>query len=279
MIRLITDTSCLYAPEDALKLGFIANPLTVTIAGKSYREFVEIQPDEFIKLIKEGNFPTSSQPSIGSVIESIEQYPNDEIILLCMADGLSGTYQSALTALDHFNDEDKKRIHIINSKTLCGPHRYLVEITLQMIKENKTLPEILDAINNKIETISSFLMPQDFDYLKRGGRCTPIAATIGGLLKLKPVVMQTPDGRRLDKFVTARSFDIAINNIIAHYKKEGLDKYRLYISHAFAAEQALKIKEKFTKIFPGLPVDILELSCAFITQGGPYCIAIQVIEQ
>lgn len=277
MIHLITDTSCLYTPSEAIQLGFTVNPLIVTIAGKSYHEFVEINATEFLQLINAGDFPTSSQPTIGEILTSVDLHRNDEIILLCMADGLSGTYQTACAAvqeLDHASN-----IHVINSKTLCGPHRYLVDLILQLIKEDKPIQEILDIIQPKIDSSQSFLMPQDFDYLKRGGRCTPLTAKIGGLLKLKPVVRQTSDGCRLDKFVTARSFDLAIKKIIAALEEANFKTPRFYISHAFAESQAKQIMDIIKNKFPSSVVEILELSCAFITQGGPYCIAIQAIEE
>ncbi len=279
MIRLITDTSCLYSPTEAKELGFISNPLTVTIAGKSYYEFVDIQDIDFLKLIQEGNVPTSSQPPVGMVLEAIESFPpEDEIIYLCMADGLSGTYQSVVGALTHLDENRQSRVHVINSRTLCGPHRHLVHDILNWIKENKSIEEIKTLTETKIQSIQSFLLPQDFGFLKRGGRCTPLAAAIGGLLKIQPVVKQTADGKRLDKFITGRSFDIAINKIISSLKESGLDKKKIYVSHAFAKQQAEKVKEKLLALSPNLSVEVLALSCAFITQGGPHCVAIQSID-
>lgn len=277
MIHLITDTACLYTPSEAEELGFTANALIVSIGGNSYREFVDIEADEFMKLIEKGDFPTSSQPPLGVIEDSLEAHKDDEIILLTMADGLSGTYQTACSAAAAL--KDKIKIHVVNSKTLCGPHHHLVNCILKWIKEDKSIDTILTLLNEKIATSKSFLMPQDFDYLKRGGRCTPLAAKIGGLLKLQPVVQQTPDGQRLDKFCTGRSFDIAVKKIIENFKSSNLNNPRFFISHAFAEKQALKIKDSLMKAFPNQAIEIIELSCAFITQGGPYCIALQSIEE
>ncbi|MFV0479680.1 MAG: DegV family protein [Anaerorhabdus sp.] len=281
MIRLITDTSSLYTPAEARELGFIVNPLSVTIGGKSYLEYVEINDKEFLELIQKGtDFPSSSQPSVGMVLESIESIPaEDDIIYLCLADGLSGTYQTALSAVSQLPEDRQKKIHVINSKTLCGPHRYLVQLILKWITEDKTITDILALVEKKLATAKSFLLPSDFGFLKRGGRCTPLAATIGGVLKLQPVVMQTPDGKRLDKFITGRSFDIAVNKILSTLNENnGLHNMRVYISHAFAKDLATKVKDKITSLYPQQVIEIVELSCAFITQGGPRCLAIQIIE-
>ena len=77
MIKLITDTSCLFSVEQAKKMGFIVNPLSVAINGKTYREFEEINSHEFIEMINKGAMPTSSQPAMGEILESIEANIDD----------------------------------------------------------------------------------------------------------------------------------------------------------------------------------------------------------
>lgn len=274
MIRLVTDTSTLYTPSQGEELGVDINPLIVTIKNKTYKEFINITTDEFLKMVKEGNVPISSQPAIGEVMESYEKYPDDDIVNICMADGLSGTYASALGAKNGLPNEDK--IHIVNTRTLCGNQRYMFECALQMVKENCSLEALLAMLEEKITHQKSFLLPQDFDFLKRGGRLTPLAATIGGLLKIQPVMTQTEDGTRLEKFTIARTFTGAVNAVLKEFQKlENPHLYRLYISHAGVASQAEKIKNAFLGAFPNLDFDILELSPAFITQGGPDCLAIQ----
>ena len=68
MVRIISDTSTLYSTQQARDAGFAVSPLSVTIAGRSYREFDEISSDEFVAIINEGHMPTSSQPAIGEVL-------------------------------------------------------------------------------------------------------------------------------------------------------------------------------------------------------------------
>ena len=278
MIRLITDTSCLYTPQEGLANGVTIMPLSVSINKQHYREFVDINSDEFYELIKAGHIPTSSQPPIGEVMEIYEQYPNDEILHLCMADGLSGTYQSALSARDGM--EHKENIHIYNSKTLCGPHRCMIDHLIKMINNGASLTECKAYLDRVIPTAISFLIPQDFNFLKRGGRLTPMAATLGGLLKLKPIMTQVNDGQRLEKFDLARTLNKAIDLIAAELKKYGVDEnWQLSVTHAFVKEQAEKIVSKLKEVFPHTEIILGELSPAFITQGGPECIAIQAIQK
>ena len=96
----------------------------MTIAGRSYREFDEISSDEFVAIIRQGHMPTSSQPAIGEVTALYEEFAGEQILNIAMAQGLSGTYMSAVAAADLCDNADE--ITVLNSRTLCGPHRYMV---------------------------------------------------------------------------------------------------------------------------------------------------------
>ena len=63
MVRIVSDTSTLYSTAQAEQAGFAVSPLSVTINGKSYREFDEISSEQFVSIIHEGHMPTSSQPA------------------------------------------------------------------------------------------------------------------------------------------------------------------------------------------------------------------------
>ena len=125
MVRIISDSSTLYSTAQARDAGFAVSPLSVTIAGKSYREFDEISSAEFVGIIHEGHMPTSSQPAIGEVTALYEEFAGEQILNIAMAHGLSGTYMSAVAAADLCDNAEE--ITVINSRTLCGPHRYMVE--------------------------------------------------------------------------------------------------------------------------------------------------------
>ena len=277
MVKIITDSSTLYTPEEGKKLGFDVMPLCVNIADLEDRDLL-VDMDVFYGKIAEGNHPRSSQPPVGEVMEAYEAYPDDEIINIAMADGLSGTYQSACGARESV--DNKEYITVFNSKTLCGPHRYMVEKAVAMRDAGKTAKEILDWLEYASEHHESFLIPQDFDFLRRGGRLTPMAAAFGSVLKLKPIMKQTDDGKKLDKFGVKRTMKAVVETIIEHLKKSDLDsRHVLYVSHARVSEDAKKVVEQLKEAFPEVEYHILDLGAAFVTQGGPGCIAIQYIEK
>ena len=197
MVQIITDSSSLYTSEAARKAGFESVPLCVSIGDRHGRD-LEIDMDDYYKKISQGLLPTTSQPPLGDVLEAFHTYEGSEIINISMADGLSGTYQTACSAREML--EHKDQITVFNSRTLCGPHRYMVQTAQKMKEEGSSAQEILAWLKQAADNTESFLIPQDFSFLKRGGRLTPLAAATGSVLKLKPIMKLTPDGKRLDKF-------------------------------------------------------------------------------
>lgn len=277
-MRIITDTSSLYSPKEGQELGLDVLPLNVVVDNKSYKEFVNITSEEFLEIVKEGHVPTSSQPSIGETMELFEKYAGEEILVINMADGLSGTYQSTLSAKE--STENNENIHVINSMTLCGPHRYLVQKAMALKEKGVSLIEIQKELHKCIAQEKSFLIPQDFGFLKRGGRLTPLAATVGGMLRITPVMTKTKDGKRLEKFTMKKTFKSAIKEVIKSLQEMGVNEdFLIFVSHGGVLQQAQETVAQIQEVFQNIKIELYELSPAFITQGGPGCIAIQTIRR
>ena len=278
MVRIVADTSTMYSTAQAQEAGFDVAPLSVTIAGKSYKELNEIQLDEFIRIIGQGHMPTSSQPALGDVIAMYENCGTDEVLNLAMADGLSGTYSTAVAAAQNADNADK--IEVINTGTLCGPHRYMVETAVRMAHAGASLQDIKAKVLALMDTDLSFLIPSDFDYLRRGGRLSPLVSLVGKTIKLAPVLTQSKDGRQLVMSTVSRSFKLAIKHVAKELKEWGVEKgWRIYVVHAAAPGLAEAARAQLTEAFPDATLELLPLTPVFTTQGGPGCVAIQAIAE
>lgn len=278
MIRIVSDSSTLYTVEEGLKNNIDIAPLSVTINNKTYIENEEITTEEFIDIINEGHVPISSQPSIGQVVDIYNKYPNDEIINISMADGLSGTYNSACTAKTLA--EHPENIDVVNSKTLCLPHKYLVDVAAKLASLQNTKEEILKEIHALIETSESYLIPNDFNFLVRGGRLSPLVGRIGTAIKLVPVMTLSKDGTRLESFTTKRTLNKAISKIADHFINLGVNNnFKIFICHACKLDLANTAKEVILSKISDADIEISKLSPAFTTQGGPGCISVQIIRK
>lgn len=276
MVRIVSDSSTLYSPTQAREAGFAVSPLSVTIAGNTYREFEEISSRQFVEIIHQGHMPTSSQPAIGEVTGLYEQFAGEPILNIAMADGLSGTYRSAVAAAELCDNAGD--ITVINTRTLCGPHRHMVQTALAMAKAGADKDSIVAWLNSRMDSAKSYLIPADFDYLRRGGRLSPLVSQVGKLVGLAPIMTQTDDGCRLTVASIRRGYNAAVKYVAEALQKKGIGEgWRVYIAHAAEADKVELTLKTLTQALPGANIQVVDLSPAFITQGGPGCLAIQYV--
>ena len=276
MVRIVSDSSTLYSPTQAREAGFAVSPLSVTIAGNTYREFEEISSRQFVEIIHQGHMPTSSQPAIGEVSGLYEQFAGEPILNIAMADGLSGTYRSAVAAAELCDNAGD--ITVINTRTLCGPHRHMVQTAVAMAKAGESKDSILAWLNSRMDSAKSYLIPADFDYLRRGGRLSPLVSQVGKMVGLAPIMTQTDDGCRLTVASIRRGYNAAVKYVAEALQKKGIGEgWRVYIAHAAEADKVELTLKTLTQALPGANIQVVDLSPAFITQGGPGCLAIQYV--
>ena len=219
--------------------------------------------------------PSSSQPSVGDVLQVYEE-SREETVFITVGDGLSGGYQTAMGAKNSLEESD--HIHVINSKTLAGPLRYLVKKALALRDQGCPLARLKENLQRSIESSRSFVVPADFDFLKRSGRLTPIAAKVGGVLKLLPVLTQTEDKTHIKPVTVKRTWKSAVGVVLQQLQAAGVGaEHLISICHAGTPEHAETVSRQVREAFPGTETEILQLSPALITHGGPGCIVIQSV--
>ena len=271
-MKIITDTSSILTETRAKELDITLLPLQVAIDGNNYRDYFDISSPDFIELTKK-SIPVSSQPAVGIVMDAYEG--GEEILHITMTSGLSATYDSAFGLIQ---SSDITNVTLFNSKTLAGTQQYLVELAVKLRVNNNKIPEIVERMEHCLEHCQSFLVPDDFDYLKRGGRLSPLAATLGGLMKIKPIVIQTEGSQKLEKFGFGRNWKSTFKKIVEEMVNNGVnDKFKIYICHAENEEAANLAHELIKENINNSDVEILHLSPVLITQGGPGCVAVQYI--
>lgn len=276
-MNIIADTASLFSPAAGAELGVAVLPMCVTMDGESHREYAEISSAEVLARVKAGEVLTSSQPALGDVMDALEHTPG-ELLYITVGDGISGAYQTAMGARSCM--EDGERIHILNSRTLAGPLNYLVRKAAALKAQGKDLREITAALEESIEHSLSFTIPEDFDFMKRSGRLTPLAAKIGGALRLLPVLTLSKDKTRIAPLSVKRTWRSAIDTIIKHMQEGGVDEnYIVSVSHAGAQERAEKVLQRARECLGEIETEIYELSPSLIAHGGPGCVVVQAIRK
>ena len=264
-MKIITDTASLFSPAEGRVAGITVVPACVINGEQVYRDYEDISAEKFLEMLADGAVPTSSQPAIGDLLDVFEE-TKEETLALFIGDGLSGGYQNAVGAKNSI--DDNSHIRIIDTKTLAGAERYLVQKAIHLRNEGMDINSIEQEILRSVETSASFVIPADFDFLKRSGRLTPIAAKIGAMIKIVPVLTQTEDMKKITPFAIKRSWKKATEAILEHLEKLGVnEEFIIYICHGGDLKMAEAVLTQTKEYLPNVETEFMSLSPSMITHG------------
>jgi DegV family protein with EDD domain len=162
-------------------------PLYVRFGEESYRDYVELEPEEFYARLRTASeTPTTSQPTPGDFLATYEELGGYERILsLHIAAKLSGTIESARAAAQVLGGD---RVRAIDSQSASAAIAML-GLAIQRRLERGTSDEEVDTLVERYRGETGLLFTVDtLEYLARGGRIGRARAWAGELLNIKPIL-------------------------------------------------------------------------------------------
>lgn len=183
-VRIITDSG--FDVPDASDARLTVLPLSITFGDTTYADGVDLTNDRFFELLIESDeLPKTSQATPYAYTQIFERVraAGDEAVAITLSSGLSGTYQSALTAA-----ADYPEVHVVDSKNVTIAQGILVQYALRLVDEGHTAAEVASMVESARERLVLLALLDTLEYLKRGGRIPKSVGTIGELLSIKPVV-------------------------------------------------------------------------------------------
>ncbi len=189
-MQIVTDTGVdlPISRDQAAELNIQVVPLAVTLADKTYREGVDIQPDQFYRLLAESDsLPFTSQPSAGDFSTVYRQLAasDPDILSIHMSSGLSGTYNSARAGAELVPEAN---ITHVDTKTLSGGAGWQVVAAARAIKAGWSKENILALIKRINDATESIYTLSELKYLIHGGRISHMKGLIASLLNIKPLI-------------------------------------------------------------------------------------------
>lgn len=195
MIKIMADSTCDLSKEIIDKYNIGVAPLNIIIKGNSYKDKIDIQPDEFYEIQKSlDKNPTTSMPSPEEYLKIIDGAVKNgytEILCICMSSGTSGSYQSAVIAKDYYFENNKDsniKIHVVDSLSMSHGSGWLIVKSAELLEEGYSFDQIIEFNENYKTRVKHFLCVDDLDNLIKSGRLTNVSALIGKVLRVKPIM-------------------------------------------------------------------------------------------
>ncbi len=240
MIKIISDSTCDLSAELIDRYSIEVLPLHIILGETDYLDGQGITPDEIYRWSDETRLsPKTAAISMEDAAAAFENAvkDGDEAIVFTISGSMSSTYNVMRMAAEAVAPE---RIHVIDSKNLSTGVGLQVISAAEMAAQGKPAAEIVETIKADRSLVRASFVVDTLTYLHRGGRCSSVAALMGGALRLHPRIGVAEGKMSAGKKYRGR-MDRVIREYVADMKNDLLKarKEHVFITHSGCDEETI----------------------------------------
>jgi len=277
-VQIVTDsgTDLGLSSEEAGELKIHVVPLVVTLEGQSYREGVDIQSDEFYRLLAATHhLPSTSQPSAGDFAETYRRLAatDPDILSIHMSSGLSGTLNAARAGAELVPEAN---VTHVDTKTLSAAAGWQVEAAARALKAGWLKEQVLALVERIGAASDSMYTLQDLKYLIHGGRISHMKGLIASVLRIKPLIGVEKENGTYVQLGQARSFKRALRGLVDRIAERHApgSALRVQVRHSNDPEGAGMLRELVSGRFDCTWLPVRPLSLVLGAHTGPSMVGV-----
>lgn len=276
--KIITDSASDMPQWIIDKYNLHVIPTPVVIEGVDHFDRKDIFPDKFYDILRSGVEISTYHINAAMFTEAFEPYAQrgDELLYICFSTGVAGTFGAAnLAKSDLLEKYPDFKITIIDSKCASMGYGITVYKLLRMQENGAPKELIIEAAEFFCSHAEHSVTVETLEYLLKGGRISKTAATFGGLLGIKPIIIVNEKGA-LTAIEKIRGRKASIKRIIDRTGEVGaqLDRQIIGVVHADCLPDAEYIKSELIRQYNCKEVVISEIGCAIGAHIGPGALGI-----
>ena len=275
-IKISADSTCDLSPELVARYGIDIAPLYIIRDGQSLVDGVDITPDEIYDHVSQGGGMCST------AAVSIYDYATffrkelencDAVVHFHISGEMSACYQNACMVA-----EEMGNVYPVDARSLSTGIGLLVLEAAELAREGVlTAQGIQQRMEQRREKLNVSFLLERLDYLRKGGRCSSVAALGANVLSLRPCI-QVKDG----KMGVGKKYRGAYQKCLLQYVKERLegrediDTRRIFITESggFTAEELAQVEEAVRSYQPFEEVLHTRAGCTVSSHCGPRTLGI-----
>ncbi|ERK56078.1 EDD domain protein, DegV family [Gemella bergeri ATCC 700627] len=269
--KIVVDTGCdlREIPNLAKNTVFERIPFSIQIGEKEYKDTLDLDIDFMMeKIYSSEKVARSACPSPNAFLSAYENA--DNIFVLTLTSGLSGSYNSAKIAEKMLYEiNPTTNIHVIDSLSAGGHMDLLVLKLNSLIDQGYGFEEIVEKITEYHKNSKLLFVLEKVDNLVKNGRLSKLAATVVGLLNIRMVGEASAEGT-LHLLHKVRGEKKAITEIISEMKKHGYKGGKVVITHRNNEGICKKLESKLREFYGNITFSIIRTSglCSFYAEEG-----------
>lgn len=230
----------------------------INFGDEHYVDGTDIKADEFYKKLKEVDIiPSTSAPTIGeamTLIESLIEKEYTDVIMYAISYNLSSIGQMVESLRSEY---PQINIHVVDTKMATYMQGFLAMEAKKMVDEGYSVKDILERTNYLLENSHAYFIVDDLRYLVKNGRLSGAQGFLGGLLKIKPVLELTKDGRIVSK-EKVKTFRRAVERGLELFLDEigNHQKLKVLVLHTDRLDDAKKIAKSIRERLSDRDLDV-----------------------
>ena len=275
-IKISTDSTCDLSPELIQRYDIGISPLYIVRDGESLVDGVDITPDEIYAHVEAGGSMCST--AAVSVYDYVEFFrkeleSSDAVVHFHISGDMSACYQNACIAAAEVGN-----VYPVDARNLSTGIGLLVLEAAELARAGQlTAQEIQERMNQRRELLDVSFVVEQLGYLRKGGRCSSVAALGANMLSLRPCI-QVKDG----KMGVGKKYRGAYQKCLLQYVKERLegrndiDLHRIFITESggFTPEEVAEVEAAVRSYQPFEEVLHTRAGCTVSSHCGPRTLGI-----
>ncbi len=266
MIKIVTDSTCDLPKALIDKYDITVVPLYINFGDQSYLDGVELSYTDFYsRLPTSEHFPMTSAPGIGQFLEAYNRLAAkgaSQILSIHLASKLSGTFNNARLAAQEIKTVP---VTVLDSQQTTMALGLLLLKAAQAIEVGCGLADLLSLLEDQISRTYMFAALDTLEFLKRSGRVSRAAASLGGFLQIKPVIKLYKGDLTAERVRTGKR---AVQRLI-----EQLDSVapleQVTLLHTDAPDRAAALREQAQHLLPAGEIMSAQVTPILGSHVGP----------
>ena len=268
-IKITADSTCDLTQALVEQYDITITPLTVVCGGDTYLDGLEITPDAlYEKIAATGQLSSTAAVNVQEYIDvfSAALQDHDAVIHFTISSDMSSCYQNACVAA-----EEVGNVWVVDSRSLSTGIAHLVLDACELAQSGMEPADICRELERRREKLDVSFVVDTLEYLRKGGRCSAVAALGANLLKLHPCIFVKDGAMGVGKKYRGKLQDC----LIAYVKErlanaDTVDTRRIFITDS-GVDDAIRdtVEETVRSLLPFKEVIRTRAGCTVSSHCGP----------
>ena len=247
--------------------------------GKEYFDDLGQMLDHksYYDMMRNGAVPVTSALNEATYLDYFEPILKEkDLLFVAFSSKLSCTLQAVYSAREKLLEKyPERKFTVVDTLRISGPMTLLVLKAHEMYRAGCPMDEVAAWLEENKLRAQAYFIVDDLKYLKRGGRISAAAATVGTMLDLKPIIMEAADGTLTanDKIRGRKKAMAFIVDKMLEYAPDPAES-PVIVLNADSREDAERVKSAVEQKLPGANVLIENVGPVIGAHAGPGTIAL-----